>query len=159
MLRRSLAAVAAAVFVVVVGALGAGASTTGTPHACSVLSPAVAKGVIGKTAHRTRKAQPNPHMTQCVYTSKTGAITLLVGDWDFIKIFGGGSPGNPAKKVKHIGDEAYVTKTGLIARKGDRGVDVTVLLAAGTFSGNAAKKLEARQAAAEKLAPKLLAKL
>jgi hypothetical protein len=106
--------------------------------------------VIGADAKQTRDAQPNPRETQCQYTSGTGSITLMVGDWTVIVPI----------STTGVGDEAHASASGTAARKGTPGVSILASLASGTFTGNDATTLEARQRAAEKdLATKLLARL
>jgi len=143
---------------------GAGSTASSTssgaiPNACKVLTSSIAKSTVGSTATLTRKAQPNPHETQCVYTSSTGAVSLMVGNWEFIHEFGGAATGSQATPVHGIGDEATLTSTDLTVRKGSRGMTITVITQAGTFNG-AAERQSARDAAAEKkVALKLLPRL
>jgi hypothetical protein len=126
---------------------GGSASSSGPPNACKVLTTKIATKELGSTAKRTRKAQPNPQETQCVYTSKAGgSISLLVGNWPIIKESGGGSPADKAKSVSGVGDEAEVTSTDFIAKKGDNGIEISAFKASGTFSGAAATS-EQKQAA------------
>jgi hypothetical protein len=125
-----------------------------------VLTSSIAKSTVGSSARLTRKAQPNPHETQCVYTSSTGAVSLMVGDWEFIHEFSGAGPGNEAKPVHGIGDEASLTSTELTVRKASRGMSITVITQAGTFNGAAPERQNAKDAAAEKaIALKLLPRL
>jgi hypothetical protein len=143
------------------GGSGASASTGGgTRNACVVLSPGLAKATLSAPVHRTIKAQPNPHETHCQYQSHTGAVDVMVGDWTFINLGGAGNAANPAKRVSGIGDQAYITKTDLIVRKGSQGIELDVSPMAGTFSGSAAVKQQRIQDTLEKkLAVKLLGRL
>ena len=43
-------------------------------HACDLLTPAIARKLIGAGAQQTMRAQPNPHMTHCHYRSGTGVL-------------------------------------------------------------------------------------
>lgn len=125
------------------------------PNACDVLDDAAAKQLLGDTAKLARKAQPNPYMTQCQYTSGNGAITLMVGDWKMIHT------ANPQDKtIPGLGDEAYDAPDGVKVRKGDVGMTVNVIVASGEFWGKAADDMLSRQDAAErKVAVALLPKL
>jgi hypothetical protein len=100
--------------------------------------------VIGADAKQTRDAQPNPRETKCQYTSGTGSITLMVGDWTVIM------PISTTETITGVGDEAHASASGTAARKGTLGVSILASLAFGTFTGNDATTLEARQRAAEK---------
>ena len=125
------------------------------PHACTLLTAALAKSVVGKGAHLTRKATPSKYKTQCQYTSSTGFVTVEAGTWAWIKPF----PESQEKRVQGIGDEAWIRPIGLLVRKGDNGISVDVAII-GTYSGAAADKVRAKQDQLEKsLAPKLLAQL
>ena len=127
----------------------------GAPNACDVLDAATAKKYLGDGAQLRRKAQPNPHMTQCQWGSDKGVIDLMVGPWSMVHT---GSPED--KPVAGIGDEAYVGPMGLYVRKGDLGIGLNVMVASGEFWGKAADDVEAQTAAAEeKVAPDLVAKL
>lgn len=134
-----------------------GSGPTTAPNACDVLTADLAIPVIGTDATVSRRAQPNPHETQCQYKSASGAIDVMVGDWSFIK----DQAIDPQRRsVPGIGDEATVSAMGLVAKKGDHGISVDVSLAFGTFEGDAATNLQDQEAQAEKdLAPKLLARL
>jgi hypothetical protein len=137
-----------------------GSKSTNVRNACAVLTPALASATLHGPVHRTIKAQPNPHETHCQYQTSTGSVDVLVGDWTFINLGGAGSPGDPAKKLSGIGDQAYITQDGLVARSGSAGVEIDVSPEAGTFSGAAANRQQAIQNADEKkLAPKLLGRL
>jgi hypothetical protein len=142
---------------------GSGASASsggGTPNACTVLSPALAKSTLSAPVHRTIKAQPNPHETHCQYQSTTGAVDVMVGDWTFINLTGAGSAADPAKSVSGIGDQAYITTTDLVVRKGNQGFDLDITPMAGSFSGAAADKQQRIQDTMEKkLALKLVGRL
>ena len=132
-----------------------GASSVAVPNACVVLTPALAASALGAPVHRTIDAKPNAGETHCQYQSAGGAVDLLAGEWTFVNLGGSGGPGNPAKVVHGIGNQAYVTNTDFVARKGTLGIELSVNKA-GSFSGAAATKQLALQAAAEeKLAPKL----
>ena len=123
--------------------------------ACQVLTSDLVTPVIGDDAKQARDAQPNPHETQCQFTSSTGAINVMVGDWSVIKPID-----SQEQRVSGIGDEAYISPLGLAVRKGSRGFDLDVSLAFGDFNGSAADSLQAKQDQAEKdLAPKLLARI
>jgi hypothetical protein len=126
-----------------------------TPNACDVLTDAVAKKLLGDSAHLTRRAQPNPHMSQCQYSSTNGQITIMVGDWKMIH------DSNPQDKaVAGLGDEAYDTPGGLDVRKGDIGLNVGVIVESGEFWGSAADDALAQMSAAEKkVAAELLSHL
>jgi hypothetical protein len=143
------------------GATGSsGLSQTSAPNACKVLTPEIANSIIGPSK-LTRKAKPNPSMTQCVYTGKSGgSISILVGDWGPINEFGAPGAGFKSTKVHGIGDEAYVSSSGLVARKGSYGIDVTGFAQSGTFNGAAATNEEAQAAALEEeVAKKVLPSL
>jgi hypothetical protein len=115
------------------------------PNACAVLNDAAAKKLLGPSARLSRKAQPNPHMSQCQYSSTNGEITIMVGDWRMIHT------ANPTeKKIAGLGDEAYSTATSLYVRKGAVGMDVDVIVQSGEFWGAAADNALAQMAAAEK---------
>ena len=137
---------------------GAGPSltaATGTPNACDVLTETIAKKYLGGAAQLRRKAQPNPHMTQCQWGSDRGVITVMVGPWDMIHT------GSMADKPQAgLGDEAYSGAGGIDVRKGDRGINIDVIVEAGEFWGKAAEDEETKTLAAEnKVAPDLVARL
>jgi hypothetical protein len=125
------------------------------PNACDVLSETIAKKYLGDGAQLRRKAQPNPHMSQCQYGSDKGIITVMVGPWDMIH-----TPTPMDKPRAGLGEEAYNGAAGLYVRKGDRGVEINVMVEAGEFWGKAADDAEAQTVAAEnKVAPDLVARL
>ncbi len=124
------------------------------PHACELLTAPLAQSVIGKDARLKRSATPSKFETNCQYTSRTGFVIVKTGSWGWLKPF----PGQ-GTRVSSIGDEAWISPLGLVVRKGDRAINVLVAIA-GTFSGSAADKVQARQDDLEKsLAPKLLGPL
>jgi hypothetical protein len=129
------------------------------PHACDVLSDAIAKKAIGASAHVTRKAQPNRHETQCLYVSGGGSINLMVGDWPTIhrssSFFGG------EEAVPGIGEEAYLSKMHrLVVRKGERGFELGVIGPSGEYWGQAADDQITRGVEAQKkLAQELVSRL
>ena len=133
----------------------ASAAVAAIPRACDVLNDAVAKKFLGPTAVLKRDAQPNPKMTQCQYGSDNGLITIMVGPWDMVHT------SNPEDKpAAGLGDEAYDAPDGLDVRKGDRGINIDVMVASGEFWGSAADAVESQTIAAEhKVAPDLLARL
>ena len=133
-------------------------SPTKAPEACTVLTPDIAKSALGGQVKVTRKAQPNPHETQCVYTSSSGgSISALVGDWDFINEFAAGSG---AKPVAGVGEQAAVSDTDFVAKKGDFGVDITGFAQSGSFSGKAAtNEQQQSNALEESVAKQMLANL
>lgn len=125
------------------------------PHACQLLTAALAKSVLGSGVQRTRSAKPSSVDTQCQYRNAVGNVTVEAGNWAWI----GKTPSSQAKPVSGIGDEASVSPLGLVARKGDRGIKVLVAIT-GEFSGAAATRIESRQAKLQqKLAKQLVAGL
>ena len=129
--------------------------TTDAPKACDVLTIDVVKPYIGDDAAKSREAQPNPRETQCQYTSSTGAINVMVGEWSVIKPIG-----SDEQPVGGIGDEAWISPTGLAVKKGSHGIEINAMLASGEFSGAAADELQAKEADAEKaLAGQLVPKI
>ena len=133
----------------------AGPQFVSGPNACDVLDDAAAKQLLGDAAKLTRKAQPNPHMSQCQYTSPNGAISIMVGDWKMIHT------ANPQDKpIAGLGDEAYDTPGLLVVRKGEVGMSVSVIVSSGEFWGKAADNMLAQISAAQKkVAAALLPKL
>lgn len=126
-----------------------------TPNACDVLDAATARKYLGDGAQLRRKAQPNPRMTQCQYGSDKGVITVMVGPWSMVHM-----ATSQDKPVTGLGDEAYASPGGLYVRKGERAIDINVMVASGEFWGKAADDVEAQTIAAEeKVAPGLLARL
>ena len=125
------------------------------PNACDVLNDASARQLLGAAAKLTRKAQPNPHMSQCQYMSPNGQITIMVGDWRMVHT------ANPMDKpLAGLGDEAYTGPSGVYVRKGAVGMNVIVIVQSGEFWGAAADNMQDQMAAAEKkvavaLVPKL----
>ena len=103
------------------------------PNACDVLDDAAAKQLLGDAAKQTRKAQPNPYMSQCQYTSPNGVITIMVGDWKMIYT---SSPQD--KAIAGLGDEAYDTPGELVVRKGEVGMSVSVIVSSGEYWGKEA---------------------
>jgi hypothetical protein len=128
-------------------------------HACDLLTPAIAKTLIGATAHQTIRAQPNPHMTHCHYASGTGSVDVLVSDrWDFVNMGQEHVPGE--KALAGLGDEAHINSVTLRVRKGSRGIEITATGAAGTYMGAAADAEAAHGQALEiKTAKALLPRL
>jgi hypothetical protein len=123
--------------------------------ACDILTEDVAKKYLGSGATLRRKAQPNPRMTQCQWASENGAISVMTGPWGMV--YTGTSQD---QSVTGLGDEAHIGPTGLFVRKGDRGLDINVIVQGGEFWGSAADDITARTAKAEKkVAPDLVAKL
>jgi hypothetical protein len=133
----------------------ASVSPTAMPNACDLLSEAVAKKYLGADAQLRRKAQPNPHMTQCQWGSDKGVITVMVGPWDMVHTAAMNDRPQPG-----LGDEAYSGAGGLDVRKGDRGANISVIVESGEFWGKAADDEEAKTLAAEvKVAPDVMAGL
>jgi len=125
------------------------------PNACDVLSETIAKKYLGDGTQLRRKAQPNPHESQCQWGSDKGIITVMVGPWDMVHF-----AAMQDKPLAGLGDEAYSGAGGLDVRKGDRGVNINVMVEAGEFWGKAADDEEAKTLAAEnKVAPDLVARL
>lgn len=125
------------------------------PNACDVLDDAAAKQLLGDGAKLLRKAQPNPHMSQCQYSSPNGQISLMVGDWKMIHT------SNPQDKaIAGLGDEAYDTSGMLVVRKGEVGMSVSVIVSSGEFWGKAADDALSQMSAARmKVATALVPKL
>jgi hypothetical protein len=123
----------------------AGPQWATAPNACDVLTDATAKQLLGDSAKLSRKAQPNPHMSQCQYSSPNGQISIMVGDWKMVHT------SNPQDKaVAGLGDEAYDSPGGLDVRKGDIGMNIVVIVQSGEFWGKAADDALAQMSAAEK---------
>jgi hypothetical protein len=129
-------------------------------HACDLLTPAIARSLIGAAAHQTMRAQPNPHMTHCHYLGGTGSVDVMVSDrWDFID--------NVAqqhmigdKAVAGLGDEARINSVTLRVRKGSHGMEITATGPPGEYVGAAADTQTARGQALEiKTAKTLLPRL
>jgi hypothetical protein len=133
----------------------AGPQFVSGPNACDVLDDAAAKQLLGDGAKQTRKAQANPYMSQCQYSSPNGQISLMVGDWKMIHT---SSPQD--KAIAGLGDEAYETPGELVARKGAVGMSVNVIVSSGEFWGKAADDALSQMAAARmKVATALVPKL
>jgi hypothetical protein len=128
-------------------------------HACDLLTPVIARQLIGATAQQTMRAQPNPHMTHCHYRSGTGSVDVMVGDrWDFINAGQEHIPGD--KPLTGLGDEAHINTVTLRVRKGERGMEITATGPAGIYSGAAADAQTAHGQALEiKTAKTLLPRL
>lgn len=125
------------------------------PNACDVLDETIAKKNLGATAKQTRKAQPNPHESQCQWSGPNGEITVMVGDWTFVH-----SKNPEDKAVSGFGDEAYDGPGGFAVRKGTLGVSIDAIVSSGVFTGKAADTEEAKTISLEhKVAPDLIAKL
>ena len=134
------------------GAGPSGAAYSG-PHACALLTAALAQSVIGNDARQSQNTKPSQFVTRCQYRSKLGNVSVEAGMWKWLKPLASSTP------VPALGDEASINPMGLSVRKGDSGIRVVVAIT-GTFSGAAADQDTARQSQLEKrLAPKLLSKL
>jgi hypothetical protein len=146
----------AAVLAIESGCSGAGSpfgADYSGPHACALLTPALAQSAIGSDAKLAQSIKPSQFVTQCQYRGKVAAVTVRTGTWGWLKAMAAGTP------LPRMGDEASINPMGLFVRKGDRGLTVLVSIY-GEFSGAAADTVEARQYQLEKqLAPKLLSKL
>ncbi len=105
------------------------------------------------------RAQPNPHMTHCHYSSGTGSLDVLVGDrWDFVNVGQEHVPGE--KPLAGLGDEAHINSVTLRVRKGSHGMEITATGPAGTYMGAAADAQTAHGQALEiKTAKTLLPRL
>ncbi len=144
MIRHALLPAAAAL-VFATAAHAAGPVWAKAPNACTVLDDATAKKLLGPTAHLTRKAQPNPNMSQCQYGSDNGIVTIMTGDWRMLHT------ANPTEtKVAGLGNEAYTSPSGVYVRKGAIGMSVNVIVESGSFWGVAADDALAQMANAEK---------
>jgi hypothetical protein len=111
------------------------ASSGALLHACDLLTPPIAKKIIGGSAHRTMKAQPNAHETHCQYQSDTGSIDLMVSDdWEITNEM----TDKNSKPVPGLGDEAYIDTMGLRVRKGNRGMEIDATGPSGDYDGAAA---------------------
>ena len=125
------------------------------PHACKLLTPALASSVIGKGPRLTINKTPSKFVTHCQYSTKPAFVDVKAGTWHWINPFAG----SDQQRVKGLGDEAWISPQGLYVRKGDNGISVNVAIV-GTYAGVAADKVQAKEYALEKaLAPKLLAGL
>jgi hypothetical protein len=123
----------------------AGPQWATAPNACDVLNEATAKKLLGDSAKLLRKAQDNPSLSQCQYTSANGQISIMVGDWRMIHT------ANPQDKpFSGLGDEAYDSPSGVYVRKGAVGMSVNVIIESGEFWGDAADNALAQMSAAEK---------
>ena len=124
-------------------------------HACDLLTPAIARKLIGAAAQQTMRAQPNAHMTHCHYRSGTGSVDVMVSDrWDFINVGQEHVPGE--KPLAGLGDEAHINTVTLRVRKGTRGMEITATGPAGMYSGAAADAETARGQALEIKTAKIL---
>ena len=138
------------------------AATAASPallHACDLLTPAIAKSLIGAAAHQTMRAQPNPHMTHCHYLGAGASVDVIVSDrWDFINSGQEHVPGD--KPLAGLGDEAHVNSVTLRVRKGSHSMEITATGPGGTYIGAAADAQTARGQALEiKTAKTLLPRL
>ena len=92
------------------------------PHACDLLTPQIAKQLIGTEASRALRAEPNSHLTQCQYDNYDASINVLVGDdWHQINDY---QQKSGEKAVAGVGDEAYLNAEHLRVRKGTRGLEI-----------------------------------
>jgi hypothetical protein len=128
-------------------------------HACDLLTPAIARSLIGAAAHQTMRAQPNPHMTHCHYLGSGASVDVIVSDrWDFVNVGQEHVPGE--KPLAGLGDEAHVNSVTLRVRKGSHGMEITATGPGGTYTGAAADAETARGQALEiKTAKTLLPRL
>ena len=128
-------------------------------HACDLLTPTVARQLIGASAQQTMRAQPNLHMTHCHYRSGTGSVDVMVSDrWDFINSGQEHIPGD--KPLAGLGDEAHINTVTLRVRKGSHGMEITATGPGGIYTGAAADAETARGHALEiKTAKTLLPRL
>lgn len=127
------------------GASAAGASveTTATstraaaavPTACALFTPQIAATALGGPVGAPVATKPNPKETICKYTRTDGSAfgDVSVGPWTYVQI-----PGS-STKIKGIGDEAQGEDPfGVSVRKGSNGFNVSLAVAVGDFSGQAA---------------------
>ena len=126
-----------------------GAPYTG-PHACTLLTPAIAQSVIGKDAHRTQKMSPSSVVTQCQYNGKAGMITVEAGTWKWLK------PTTSTTPVPGVGDQASADAFALIVRKGSRAISIDVsLLGPAALGDTSGQRVTREKDLAKKLLPKL----
>ncbi len=105
----------------------------------------IAAAALGGPVGPPKATQPNPKETICKYTrtDSTAFGTVSVGSWDIIQI-----PGH-STKIKGIGDQAQGEDPfGVSVRKGSNGFNVSLALAAGDFTGQAATDQSAANIAA-----------
>jgi hypothetical protein len=128
---------------------------TAVPEACQILDDEIAKKWLGNDAAVSLQAHPNPHMTHCQYRGSKGVIDVMAGSWSFLH-----GPTSGTKPVPGLGDEAYVGFTGLQVRKGNVGIQISVMTDFGDFWGKQADAVNDRTEANElAVAPDLVARL
>jgi hypothetical protein len=129
--------------------------TTTAPNACAVLDEDIAKRHLGDDAKLTRHAQLNPQLSRCQWTGGKGAANVIVGDWSAVY-----TKNAQDVPVAGLGDEAYETSNGIVVRKGEYGLSVTVIANPAMLTGAAAKaEAQKEKAGAREITPDLLAKL
>jgi hypothetical protein len=129
--------------------------TTTAPNACAVLDEDVARRHLGDDAKLTRHAQLTPQMSRCQWTGGKGVANVIVGDWSALH-----TKNASDVPVPGLGDEAYETPTGLVVRKGEHALSVTVVMNPAMLTGAAAKNEQRNEkTSAREIAPDLIDKL
>jgi hypothetical protein len=146
-MKRSMAIVLGAAAIAVLTGCPFGGNYSG-PVACTLLTAALARSVIGNQAKQTISEKLSEFDTKCEYRNGLNVVSVEAGGWGWFKhtVAGPAVPG--------LGDEAYMTPPGLLVRKGDRAVLVDVSVA--DRLGTPVAQTQARE---DKLKKQLAAKL
>lgn len=148
-MKRSLAIVLGAAAIATLTGCPFGANYSG-PQACTLLTAPLAQSVIGAQAKQTSSEKLSDYVTKCEYRNGLNTVSVEAGSWGWY------SHTSKGPVVAGLGDEAYMTSSGLLVRKGANGilVDLTVT---GDFREPVAKSAAREDKLKKQLAAKLVA--
>ncbi|HET9393867.1 MAG TPA: hypothetical protein VFO29_10170 [Candidatus Rubrimentiphilum sp.] len=150
-MKRSMALILGAAAVATLTGCPFGASYTG-PTACALLTAPLAQSVIGAQAKQTSSEKLSDYVTTCEYRNGLNTVSVEAGSWGWYSHTAKG----PA--VAGIGDEAYMSPSGLLVRKGGNGILVN-LTVTGDFREPVAKSAAREDKLKKELASKLVANI
>lgn len=148
-MKRSLAIVLGAAAIATLTGCPFGSAYTG-PAACALLTAPLAQSVIGAQAKQTSSEKLSDYVTTCQYRNGLDTVSVEAGSWGWYSHTAKG----PA--VAGLGDEAYMSPSGLLVRKGGNAILVNLTIA-GDFREPVAKSAAREDKLKKQLAAKLIA--
>src|SRR5947209_8183484 len=122
------------------------------PEACALLTAPLARSVIGAQAKQTSSEKLSDYVTKCEYRNGLNTVSVEAGSWGWYSHTAKG----PA--VTGLGDEAYMSPSGLLVRKGGSAILVDLTIT-GDFRTPVAKTQAREDMLKKQLAAKLVAGL
>ena len=150
-MKRSMALILGAAAIATLTGCPFGSAYTG-PTACALLTAPLASSVIGNPAKQTSSEKLSDYVTKCEYANGLNTVSVEAGSWGWYSHTAKG----PA--VAGLGDEAYMSPSGLLVRKAGNAILVN-LTVSGDFREPVAKSAAREDKLKKQLAAKLIANL